>query len=455
MKIFSKNKITYLFLLISAGAFWGTPVFSQSMRELRAQKFLKHDLEKASEKLFTEAISYFDQGEYWESARDLIILLDFNPNYSKIDKVVITLGDCLYEIGLYEAAVKLYRHLVQKYIRSPYLPNALLGLQKIEYDRKDYSRSIEIFKALKRGTPTQETLNASLYYAGLSYYKMRDYPSSIKVLSLINEKSQYYDYGLYNIGLSLLRLKRVRQAIKTFRNVCKLPIISDDRRMVVDESHLTLGYIYYELGYYKQALKEFRAVSSSHPHYDKALLAAGWAANQLGQYDDAITPLTVLVTKFPQNANVEEGLFLLGRCYLKLGLYDQALTVYENLINIFPEQDVIPALVKEVNESLLLETDRIEKIKMDLLVLETKLLDTITLEKENDLPPALKQERERIIEAREGLLKRIRDEREMFDSITNQMNQLKYAIDLKENRRDWRAFAEYGKARAEFLKRVK
>lgn len=442
--------VTFVILFISL-----SQGLAQQPGKTRMQTYMQKDLEKASDRLFWEAKRYYDQGLYWESARDLIVLLDFHSNYSKIDQVVIFLADCLYEIGLDEGATRLYKHLIQKYIRSPYLPNALLGLQKIEYKRNDFGRSIEFYKAIVRGNPTEETLDASRYYAGLAFYKLKDYPRAIKILSNIDEKSPYYDYGLYSVGLSLLRLKRVRQAIDTFRNVCKLPIISEDRRSVVDEAHLTLGYIYYELGYYKQALGQFRSVSSNHSSYDKALLAAGWAANQMGEYEEAIAPLTTLVSKFPENANMEEGLFLLGRCYLKIGRYDEALVVYDNLIKIFPEQDVIPAIIREVNASLALESEKIDKIKMDLLVLETKLLDTIQLDNDKNVPLSIKKERERIAETREGLLKRIREERETFDNISSQIQNIRYAMNLKENRRDWRAFAEYGKARALFLKRMK
>ena len=420
----------------------------------RMGKQVEDDLERASDRLLVEAMGEFDSGNYWECARDLIIQLDFYPNYSGSDRVVFTLGECLFEIGLYDGAAKLYKHLVKKYIRSPLLPRALLGLQRIEYVRGDHPRCIEFYNAIYRAVAEESIMDASRYYAGMSFYKIKDYNQALQILSLIDPKSEYYDAGQYSAALALLRLKRVRQTIETLSNITRRPVTNDERRGIIDDSHLTLGYIYYELGYFDKALKNFRSVSANHQNHANALLAEGWAAAQLGLFQDAIRPLTRLISRYPELESNEEAFFLLGRCYLKLDKFDEALTVYEHLIEVFPERDVVPAIVKEVNENLATEGLKIEKIKMDLLVLETRLLDTLPLSEEETLPVYIKTEKSRISEAKEGLLRRIETEKSDFNEMLSQIESLKRLMALRENRRDWRAYAEYGKSRALFLKRM-
>jgi tetratricopeptide (TPR) repeat protein len=433
-----------------------TPAIGQTQppENDRGRRMVRDELEKASDKLFNEARRSFDQGNYWGCARDLIIQMDFNPDYSRTDEVVFTLGDCLYELGLQDGASRLYKHLLRKYIRSPFLPNALLGLQRLEYDKKSYARCLEFYSAISRGNPTEQILDASEYYAGLSYYKLKDYPTAIQLLTRISEKSPYYDYGLYTIGQSMLRMKSVRKAVETFKSVCRLPVASNERRNVIDDAHLTLGYLYYELGYYKQAWGQFRAVSVSHEHYADALLAAGWAAAKLENYAEAITPLTNLISRFSENEANDEASFLLGRCYLKLSLYDQALKVYEYLISVSPDRDVIPAILREVNQSLAVESTKIEKIRMELLMLESKLLDLLPISESNNLPSSIKDEKIRLAEVRSALLRRIQEERQTFDTLSAQMSQLRNMASLKEDHRDWKAYAEYGKSRALFLKQM-
>ncbi|MBN2355798.1 tetratricopeptide repeat protein [candidate division KSB1 bacterium] len=409
-------------------------------------------MEKSSEKLFLEARSSFEDKDYWDAARDLIILIDFNANYSRTDEVLFLLGECLYEIGLQNSAAKLYRHLLTKYLRSPFLPRAMLGLQRTEYDRKDFARCIEYHNAISRSNAPRPVMDASYYFAGLSYYTVRDFPRAIDLLDKLSSKSPYYEYGQYTLALSYLRMKNVRKAINTFKDICTLTIESDERRNIVDETHLTLGYLYYELGFYEQAGEHFRNVSSNHAHYDAALLAAGWSSIQLGDQLQAITPLTSLVTLYPEKENTEEALFLLGHCYLKLQIYDGALKVYDQLISMFPNRDIIPAIIEEVQSNLLDESITIEKMKTELLVLESNFLDALPLnEADGAVPEHLKEERALLIEARQNLMARIQEERKKFEELTYKMELLQQMTKRRQSRRDWRAFAEYGKSRVLFL----
>ena len=106
--------------------------------------------------------------------------------------------------------------------------------------------------------------------------------------------------------------------------------------VIVDETHLTLGYIYYELGKYDLAYKEFQSVSSIMKIMTRHCWHQEWAACQLNNYEDAVPALTDFITQYPENDNSEEAFFLLGRSYLKLERYDEALKVYEHLVDIFP-----------------------------------------------------------------------------------------------------------------------
>ncbi len=412
------------------------------------------DLEKASAKLHAEAQKLFESQNYWESARNLIILLDFNNNYSRIDEVLFTLGDCLYEIGLYEGSKKIFKYLVKKFISSDQLPRALLGLQRIEYDSENLIKCIDFYKVITRGSPSQEILDCSRYYAGLSFYKLNDYNNAIDILSQISKSNSYYAFGQYTCGLSYLRLKKVRKAVDTLNGILRIAIVNDEIRSIVDETHLTLGYIYYELGYYEHSWHQFSAVSSKHTNYRDALLSAGWAATKLQDYERAIKPLTQLVSFQQEDEKTQEGFFLLGQCYLKLGLYDDALKIYEFLVNILPNRELVPVIIQQVGSSIAQEEKKIEKIKMDLLVLETKLLNLIQLSPDMDTPLYLQQEKEGITLTRNNLLTQIQTERKSFEQFSMQIKDMKEKIQIKKERQDWRAFAEYGKSRAMFLKRT-
>ena len=452
-KLFRKGIPLLLVLLLVTLTGYAPPVVAQTTAIDPTDKVQVEELERAASKLYQEADRLFQEGKYWESSRNLIILLDYYPNYSKIDEVVFTLGDCLFEIGLLDGSQKIFKFLVKKFISSPHLPRALLGLQRIEYDRGHLDKCIEFYKVIQRGTPEREILDCSRYYAGLSYYHLFEYQQAIDILQEIDKGNPYYPYALYTKGLSYLRLRKVREAVNNLNTILKIPIVNDDFRNIVDETYLTLGYIYYELGYYKHALSKFQSVSSNHNHYKNALLAAGWAAVKMNDYQRAINPLTDLISLPDEDENTQEGFFLLGRCYLKLGLYDEALKVYEYLVNSLPKRELVPVIMNEVETGIIAQDKSIEKVKLDLLILETKLLNLIQLSPQTDAPEYLQMEKDEIAQIRSNLMIKMQEERLAFESLVNQLEVMKRMLRVKEERQDWRAFAEYGKTRALFLKR--
>ncbi len=410
------------------------------------------ELEKSSERLFLEAETYFTAKNYWAAARDLVIVLDFNPDFARTDRVVFMLGECLYEIGLPLGATRLYQHLITRHLRSPLLPEAMLGLQRIEYDRQDYTRCIDHHQAIFRSRPSSPVANAANYFAGLAYYHLRDFPKTIELLSRISLTSSYYPHGQYTLALAQMRMRQVPRAIMTLRTICTMAVENDEMRALIDETHLTLGYLYYELQYYDRAHKEFLQVSAIHENQDAALLAMGWSLLQQGELTAAIAPLTELVQRFPTRKYAEEGLFLLGRCYMSLKQYDDAIRIYDHLIRLFPSSETMPAIKEEAQGVLLDESIAVEHIKTDLLVMESNLLDALPLQgDEHFLPHYYGNERNRIIESRQGILRRIQEERMKIDAAFEEIQYLRELLVRKQSRQDWRAYAEYSKSRALFM----
>ena len=309
------------------------------------------DLEKEAMKIFDNALRYYHVGDYWQSSHELIELVAGYGEFSHIAQAIYTLGNCLYELNMLEGACKLYERLIKKHISSVYVPDALLGLQRVEYERNNYAASLEYYNTLMRGNPSTDILDLASYYAGMAFYKLADYPSAVEVLSKATYKSPYYDYILYTLAVSMLRMQNINQALDVFQRLFELPVTNDERRYVIDQGHLTLGYLYYELGHFDRAIEQFRTVSPSSDEHAQALLAMGWAASQQNNWQQAIPPLTELYTYHEIDDITQEGLFLLGRCYLKLNRYDEAIKIYDHLIAIFPDQDDVITSIETIATS--------------------------------------------------------------------------------------------------------
>ncbi|MDZ7333529.1 MAG: tetratricopeptide repeat protein [candidate division KSB1 bacterium] len=415
-----------------------------------------HEVIRAANQILRGSIELYNEKAYWKSARELIILMDYYPEFERLDEVIYYLAQCLFEEDLSTSAIRMFKHLVKKFPKSPLVPAALLGLEKTYYNQKNYKMALSIYFAiLKQTTPERELLNEARYYAGLSHFNMQNYDLAIDVLKKIDDRSNFYDNALYTTALSYLKKSNVATAVDFFRKIVSLPITNGERRDVVDNARLTLGYIYYELKSYNAAIKLLNDISEKHQYYQDALLALGWCYLKLEDHQNVIKYLKKLIKQFPDSENAEEAYFLLGQSYIALNDYDNAIQSYQTIVDIYQDKVQLPNLISKVNTSLEQEQDRVEKLKVKVLVEETKLLDAISLDGYGkELPKHVLAEKKKLKEYRERLISSLITERDNLLYLQETIYNLKQLAERRERRKDWKGYAEYGISRALFLKNM-
>ncbi len=419
--------------------------------EIRDVKIIK----TAAKQIYRQAIDLFKEGSYWKSCRELIILMDFYAEFEQMDGVIYHIAECLYEEELNEAAVKMYKYLLKNYSESDYYQKALYGIEKVNYNSEKYKETLTVYYQILKVVDDEEIINAARYFAGQSHYYLKNYDTALEIFKQISNKSKYYDGALYTTGLIYLRKKQIPISIDYFRKIISLPIISGERRRIVDDSRLTLGYIYFELGLYPEARSLFSNIAEHHENYQDALLALGWANLKMENYEATIVPLQKLINLFPESANAEESYFLLGQAYIALKEYDQAIYSYKTIVELFPNKLQNVSIIKKVNNSLEIEQSKIEELKVQVLIQESKLLTTLSLSRPGDKSQEyLLTEHKKIENFREKLITSLLRERDSLIFMKNQIDRLKKVAERKEKRKDWRGYAEYGISRALFLKEM-
>lgn len=248
--------------------------------------------------------------------------------------------------------------------------------------------------------------------------------------------------------------KRIRQAVEHLNQVVALPVISDERRKIVDDARLTLGFIYFELSYTDIAFEYFKDVAESHPNYGDALLGQSWAKVKLNMYEDALKPLKIIISKFPNTAHAEEAYFLIGQCFMKLNRYDEAIKTYDKIIEMFPKQINFSKYMKQINLDLAKKEKVIEQLETDLLIQESQLLEALPVDGTGQHPAYLEEERKKIQQYRDTLVKQIIEERNSLKLMREVIEKLREMNIRQYQRKDWRGYAEYGRARSLYLKEM-
>lgn len=414
------------------------------------------EVKRAANQILSEGIELFNEAKYWKSARELIIIMDYYPDYERLDEVAYYLGQCLFEEDLPVSAIRMFKHLLTKYPQSRFFQATLLGLEKAYYHQENYKMALSVyFTILKRTPEDKELFNAACYFAGQSHFHLKNYDMAINVLKKIDDRSSYYDTALYTMALSYLKKSDVATAVNYFRKIISLPVISGERRNIIDNARLTLGYVYYELKSYKPAADLFLAISNKHENYQDALLALGWALLKNEDYLNVIKYLNKLIKLYPESANAEEAYFLLGQSYIARGEYDDAIEAYQIIVDLYQDKMNLPHIVQKVNNSLEQEQDRIEKLKVRILLEESRLLDAIALNGYGkELPKHIIEEKKKMKVFRESLIDNLLAERDNLHLMQETIYNLKQLAERRERRKDWKGYAEYGISRALFLKNM-
>jgi tetratricopeptide (TPR) repeat protein len=179
------------------------------------QEALQRDLNRAADHLYKQAMRYMKKEEYWKATRELIIILDFHPQYPKLDAVVFELGRALYEMDMLSASERMFIYAADKYRRSGYLGDVLLGLQKVYYQKGDYAKSLRFYAALLKGFRHRDDLiSEAHYYGGQAYYYSRNYDIAVHAFQYVKPRSEFYPYALYSLGLTHLKKKRLMRPWK-------------------------------------------------------------------------------------------------------------------------------------------------------------------------------------------------------------------------------------------------
>ena len=427
--------------------------FAVGLCQSRADAQNKEDnkeQEAASDKIVARAEILAERGNFNRAVQELIPILDYYPEYSKIDEVMCKLGNNLTDMGLYGAADKIFKHMVANNIDSPVVPYALFGLEKLYYLQQKYARVIDYFKLLREKYPDASIGEGIYYYAGQSYFFQGDFDNALLAFDAIEERSEFWGYALYTRALANFKKKNVDEAISDLKKIIVLPRLYEKWLSLQERANLVRGLTLYELGEFEQGLSFLKKVSSDGDNYPRALLGIGWCYLKLQQYQNMVKPLETFVKNCQGSEFLPEVYLLLGQVHLKIRLYDKSIFYFSEILNMFPSISENSNLLESIGKKIKPVEDQIERHRLDLLLQESKLLNTLQLPSKKWLSNYMTQEIKELEKHRSILLEQIINEKRSLQDLTQSLNSLKIIIQIRT--REWRSYGEYGISRALFLR---
>jgi TolA-binding protein len=265
------------------------------------------DKDLISQTLYGKAYSYFNLGDYENSAYQFADFIKKYPNNKRINDAKLRLADSYFGSKNYSAASRVYQELFSSDSR----------LSTDPYARYQYAQAL---------------------------YKSGKFDDAIKEFSAIQEKfpnSEYADVSLYTIGWIYFQKSNFREAISRYKIVStKYPKTSLEP--IIDYS---IGDAYFNMGKYDSAIVNYEKVISEFPASNYVFDAVNGIQSSyvaMGDPEKAISFLGEFASKNPNISYSDQLLFKRGEIYYSLGKYEAAKKAFNEFISTYPNSKLVP-----------------------------------------------------------------------------------------------------------------
>jgi len=241
------------------------------------------------------------------------------------------LSETQLRLGKFNDARLNYKIFSERFENDSLISEVYWKMGFCEYRLGNTKNSIDIFQSFKNQFKDPQLALFTHFLLGEIFLINGDYPSSIKELTSVLDKSQgnallggafltlYWDYS---------RLGDVEEANKIAQKLQKLDHFEDEKTFV---QWLNAEIIFLK-GKVSDSLPYFFNIINSN-YRERALFQIGRGYFFENKFREAITNLDILFLEFPNSTYLEECLFIKGECLVELGNVDLALETYDRILS--------------------------------------------------------------------------------------------------------------------------
>ena len=281
------------------------------------------------------ALSYVQDGDKKQAISTLEEIVKKEPLKYQIHNLIGELNESLKD---WAAARTAYKSSI---IVNPDQLENYLKVCLLELRLQNPGGAFEILKKAKEKFPDMPQVP---YFHGLAYSELKDYPKSVMafeeayLMSQTNPNIRLESDFYFYYGAACERNGEFERAVNLFKKAIELnPDYAD--------AYNYLGYMYADKGInLNESLKLIEKAISYEPNNGAFIDSLGWIYYKLGKYDQALVELQKAVELIKDDSVVFEHL---GDVYQKLGKRDQAAIQWQKAFQQDPKNEVLLKKLKD------------------------------------------------------------------------------------------------------------
>jgi len=305
---------------------------------------------------YGDVLFYFYQGENFEALTRLTAFDSWGRLPSHQAESQLLLGGLYLELGLHNEAGRRFEQLLGPEIPAGVRNRAWFYLAKIWYVRGYLDRAEAALLRIDGLLPA--ILEAErMHLRANVLMKQQRFAEAARLLNGWDGPATWTAYARFNLGVAFVRDAQLEQAVPFLTQVGTLQTERSELLALRDRANLALGFAWLQAEQPAKAKEALQRVRLNGPFSSRALLGAGWADAQLGDFRAALTPWLELRDRNLLDAAVQESFLAVPYAFAKLDATSQAVEYYESAVQSFEsESGQIDAAIERVRGGTMLES---------------------------------------------------------------------------------------------------
>lgn len=288
---------------------------------------------------YGDVLFYLYQDDDFEAITRLTAYQHWNLIPHHEDEGQLLLGGLYLSLGMHNEAGDRFESLLTREVPTGVRNRAWFYLAQVWYARGYLDKAEAALRRIQgKLSPDLEARKAHLFANVLMYQGKFD--EAIRVLSAWKGSPGWSAYARFNLGVALVRQKRLADAEPFLSGVGTMYAESAELLALKDRANLALGFADLQADRPAKAKEALERVRLNGPYSNKALLGTGWADAALGDYQAALAPWMELRNRNLLDAAVQESLLAVPYAYSKLNANAQSAEYYETAVQSYDAENV-------------------------------------------------------------------------------------------------------------------
>jgi hypothetical protein len=288
---------------------------------------------------YGDVLFYLYQDDNFEAITRLTAYQHWNLIPHHEDEGQLLLGGLYLSLGMHNEAGDRFQTLLTKDVPTGVRNRAWFYLAQVWYARGYLDRAEDALSKIQgKLSPELEAQKDHLYANVLMNEGKFD--DAIRILVRWKGAPSWSAYARFNLGVALVRQKRLADADPFLTSVGTMYAESTEMLALKDRANLALGFAELQADQPARAKAALERVRLNGPYSNKALLGTGWADAALGDYKSALNPWMELRGRNMLDAAVQESLLAVPYAFSKLSANSQSAEYYETAVQSYDAETV-------------------------------------------------------------------------------------------------------------------